>query len=662
MSEEKDDSSNNGSDYPWIDHFEDFCASDELSISEMRRMTDGISFKSLSSLDNSSFLHRVCFNENVTLEIVEYILDLYPPAINFNKDIPDHEVKSAYPLHLACFNEECPNEVIQLLLKRLDDSTAIQLAHISHMDYDWGGTGIDLMDSEKHGGTPLHYYLSRTSNVNVDIVKDLVNANPRALLVADEDTKCTPIHILLHNESIGKMYDVLEYLIQSNSSSLETKDEYDQTPLDVACKNKSITAGMIGLLLRACPGAVHQRNNCNGLPIHSVCDIKDMDDAVAIEILCLLLEAHPDSVRQTDSEIELPLHHAATNKSQAFCKILVDAYPESVSRGDSDGCLPLHSACFDGRPDTLEYLLKLYPESLITRNNGGFLPIHCAACRTGRENTSNIIEILLHHDPKCLSKPAVSVFGNNYDGHLPLHIACSNSDEENITELVFDLYPEAILIRNTREQLPIDVLRKRDDRLSINSDTGRPYDEKLRKRNRELLAFLSEQMSYAYKAQDENTLMKPDHTGSLPLHYAIRTQAPLGSIKLLVKGYPNAILIPDHTGMRPLDFAIQFRTSGIVKYLVEITPGRLNACYMNKNFPLHHACRSGNCEVIAYLLETPVSLASVSERNVDGKLPIHLFCEYVRRRCSEDEDEDTPQYTETIWRLLSAYPETVLNW
>ena len=44
MSEGKDDSSNNGSDYPWIDHFEDFCSSDELSISEMRRMTDGIKF------------------------------------------------------------------------------------------------------------------------------------------------------------------------------------------------------------------------------------------------------------------------------------------------------------------------------------------------------------------------------------------------------------------------------------------------------------------------------------------------------------------------------------------------------------------------------------------------------------------------------------------
>ena len=312
MSEEKDDSSNNGSDYPWIDHFEDFCSSDELSISEMRRMTDGIK---LDDLCNSSFLHLVCLNDNVTLEIVEYLIDLFPPAIYIKKDIPDHEVKSAYPLHLACFNEECPNEVIQFLLKRLGDSTAMSLdqsTHISHMDYDWGGTGIDILDSDEYGGTPLHFYLSRTSNVNVDIVKQL-GANPRALLVADEDTKCTPIHILLHNEIIGTMFGVVKYLAETNPSTLQMKDEYSQTPLDLACKNRSITAEIIEFLLEVCPSSVRQRNNCMGLSMHSLCDVKGMDDELAIDILNLLLEAHPGSVSETADDGELPLNKQSTS-------------------------------------------------------------------------------------------------------------------------------------------------------------------------------------------------------------------------------------------------------------------------------------------------------------------------------------------------------------
>ena len=60
-------------------------------------------------------------------------------------------------------------------------------------------------------------------------------AGPQALLLADNDTRCTPIHILMHNESIGDMLDVLQYLAESNTSSLLAKDDYGRTPLHVSC-------------------------------------------------------------------------------------------------------------------------------------------------------------------------------------------------------------------------------------------------------------------------------------------------------------------------------------------------------------------------------------------------------------------------------------------
>ena len=95
--------------------------------------------------------------------------------------------------------------------------------------------------------------------------------------------------------------------------------------------------------------------------------------------------------------------------------------------------------------------------------------------------------------------------------------------------------------------------------------------------------------------------------------------------------------------MLPLDIASQSSTVGVVKYLAELSPDRLNTCDMNNNYLLHHACRGGNCEVISYLLETPMS--SVSERNFDGMLPIHLFCKFANE---QEESEDTTD-TETIW-------------
>jgi len=175
----------------------------------------------------------------------------------------------------------------------------------------------------------------------------------------------------------------------------------------------------------------------------------------------------------------------------------------------------------------------------------------------------------------------------------------------------------------------------------------------------DLISYLYTQTSYARQAQDGNAMRTTDSKGSLPLHNAIRDGTPLGTIKLLIKGNPNAIDIPDDiNGMLPLDIASEVGTVGIVKYLAELSLDRLNTCDMNNNYLLHHACRGGNCEVILYLLETPMS--SVSERNDDDMLPIHLFCKFVNEQ--EGEGDDKPDYTETIWRLLTAYPETVMNW
>ena len=282
---------------------------------------------------------------------------------------------------------------------------------------------------------------------------------------------------------------------------------YGEAPLHCACRNRYITARTINLLLRACPESAHELIY-SGLPLHSLCekpyeekDADQMNDVVAMVILRLLLEAHPDSVStptdEEDEDGDLPLHIAASNKSQAFCKILVDAYPESVRRENSFGYLPIHYACYNGRPDTLEYLFRLYPKSLTMRVNGK-LPIHEAANRPGK-NTAGIIKFLLRHDPDCVKKTIVSEFRGDYhcqgNGALPLHIVCSTWDDSNITELLFDLYPEAILIRNRRGQLPIDVLRK--------SASDRRNRNEYHVRATELILFLSSQMNYAYEAQNE---------------------------------------------------------------------------------------------------------------------------------------------------------------
>lgn len=319
--------SSSSSDRPWIEDFEELCSSEDLSIEELHRMTNFDISTVSDDLYNSSFLHRACKNEKITLEMVEFLLDLNPQATNQCADIADVYpiVISAYPLHLACYNKECPNEVIELLLRKGDD---LILSHIHSMDYDWSKTGADVVfHDDGAGGTPLHFYLSRTSNVDLGIVKRIVTANPSALLSFSDETKSTPIHILMNNKNIGEMFDVVEYIVESNPSSLQMKDQYNQTPLHVACANGYITVESVNFLLSVWVGALYELNTCRASPIHLLCEKnergEEIDDEVATDILKLLLQVQPDLVSQIndfeDNE-QIPLHSLPTTNQKPFVK------------------------------------------------------------------------------------------------------------------------------------------------------------------------------------------------------------------------------------------------------------------------------------------------------------------------------------------------------
>jgi len=93
----------------------------------------------------------------------------------------------------------------------------------------------------------------------------------------------------------------------------------------------------------------------------------------------------------------------------------------------------------------------------------------------------------------------------------------------------------------------------------------------------------------------------------------------------------------------------------VFQYLVELDTTTLKTVDRDGNTALHYACRGANYDTIALLLEKyePVS---VSERNAQKKLPIDLLFE-----SNEVLDRESVEYTESIFRLLRAYPEAVLN-
>ncbi len=123
-----------------------------------------------------------------------------------------------------------------------------------------------------------------------------------------------------------------------------------------------------------------------------------------------------------------------------------------------------------------------------------------------------------------------------------------------------------------------------------------------------------------------------------------------------MKGNRDAVRIPNNDGALPLHLAIQHHDSSkVVDYLVGLDSDTLTAVDRGGNTALHHACRGAKYDTISLLLED-YGAVSVSKTNGHNKLPIHLLLE---SGATANREDDT-QYPESIFRLLRAYPDTLM--
>ena len=140
---------------------EELCASKNLSLDALRglKICEQIPCPH-EGIKKSSFFHDACANAKVTLEVVEFLLALYPAAANFcigeysdrwEYGPLEADAKGAYPLHLACFNSSCPGSVVELLVKQNPSA----LRHLCQWEYD---EAVNL---------PLHCFLARSSNIDI---------------------------------------------------------------------------------------------------------------------------------------------------------------------------------------------------------------------------------------------------------------------------------------------------------------------------------------------------------------------------------------------------------------------------------------------------------------------------------------------------------------
>ena len=461
-----------------------------------------------------------------------------------------------------------------------------------------------------------------------------------------ERHKCTPnnnwnvrdyafFRAACYNEDVDE--GIIQCLLEYFPSGANATDQDGSSPLHLACSNTNVTLKIVQLLIDAAPDSVRRVDINGSMPLHCLCMNTELDGIAGLEILKLLIERHQDAVRHVDNDGFLPIHMAGGQgrRSPEFCRVFIEACPGSERMTDEDGVLPIHYACMYNTVATVQYLYKLHPDAINTTGDRKY-PIHLAIRGVNHRDSPiaavDIVKFLLDCDP--------NVKLQKYEGMVSvslLHFACrwgyNDSTIEAALEMIkviYDAYPEAI--------------------------EGDAIASHIHEYHEQVQAFVNSQLVYARQAKDYRQMTTPDGNGQLPLHTALQSNVRLGSIKLLVKGNSLAVQYPDNSGALPLHVACQLHDSvNVIQYLVGLDATTLDAVDHEGNSALHLACHRARHEIIVTLLET-YDAVSVSKRNAQKKLPIDLLFE-----SSLVPDRESVDYTETVYRLLRAYPEMVMN-
>ncbi len=410
----------------------------------------------------------------------------------------------------------------------------------------------------------------------------------------------------------------------------------EDVPLHMMCCNKNVTLGMVKLLIDAFPKSLLRADNDGCVPVHFLCSNQEIDEEAGLEILKFLLERCPESVRHATDKGSLPLHFAAANLSPEFCRLLIEAYPESEWMTNNNDALPFHLACLNNTVATVKYLHQIYPESISMADDSGLYPIHFVMDGLERregdapEVAVEVVKFLLECNPKVASQ--------KHQEKFPFYFFCDEATSDNtpmlnaylkVLQMLYDAYPEAI--EEVRWMLRSSFCE-------------------------EVQTFINTQLTYARQAGDHTIMTTPDENGQLPLHRALRDNVTLGSIKLLVKGNPSATRNFDNRGMIPLHLACQHHHSpSVVEYMIDLRSSALEMEDRWQNTLLHFACRGANHVMIAFLLEK-YDAAFVSTRNSSKQLPIDLLFD-----SNAVSDREGIEYMESIYRLIKAYPETLMT-
>jgi len=649
-----------------------------------------------------------------------------------------------YPLHLACQNKDCPSSVIKLLVKKdasilekrvnddVSDSKLFPLHYyiLRQSNYDYGimeylvksyPEALTYMPDNKDITDYPTDWLKREyyeeyytpfsllcqefcGELSLDLVKLLVGTDNECLELRKCGLDCPPFLSLLKNSNIKPFpLDVVRYFMKfGNPGIIGGTHIFTGNALHAACSNKNISLEAMQLLLEydyceissddtlARMSIGTGTSSKKDLPIHILCQNKELDEKTSLAILNVLVDRYPESVQEHGNDGYLPIHYACVNKSFEFCKYLIEKYSEctaSITRGQELQTL-FHLACANGSLQLVKYLYELRPSSIHVQtydkdydkdDDGEYMDemndypnlqegryaLHLAVL-SQHDDRKDIVRFILEKDKRAASRVGTW-------GRLPLHEACTSNINLDIVKDIFEAYPEAIHTKDIFGRIPIHFACGCHEYRQDWRGEGARYSLAPSKEQLSLIIdFFFEQLPYSLNARDSDgrtcahfacgstqaltkidaierndkiypkSFMTYSEEYGFPLQFACREEAPIEVIDRLMMMFDD-LLCQDIHGTYPLHIAIRVIGTLLVAPMMSTTllsihkkllvslfkyyPSALEDVDNQGWLPLHHAVRqSVHLEIIQLLVERYPPGVQVTVKQ--GSTLLHIACRH----------------------------------
>ena len=400
-------------------------------------------------------------------------------------------------------------------------------------------------------------------------LKSLVAENTALLKAVDERGKT-----LLHVAAECGQGEVVQYLNDVGSFSIDVKDNAGNTPLHLGVLNNHV--GIADLLLSLGASAVAP-NGRKVLPMHLA-----LRNKCSIEMIATFAKYHniTDQVSRGFRDYT-SLHVVAANDNLKALEILCETAvgrPQTegatiflqLNSVDKDGLTPIHLAARKGSCKVLDFMISkaiehgLEPQKIFeSMSEKDSTPLHFAV----EGNSLEIIQVLLKH--------GASPTATRGKQEPPIHLACSQNKLNVVRVMVEKCGQDILNCKNKQGQTPLHHC--------TNLIGGK-----------QLISYLLNQRSQ---------LNMQDVHGRTPLQIAVQ----LGNVAsmeqfLAARASP---LIKDNCGCNCLHVAVKFKRREVFKQLLQhpSISEMSNMTNNNGDLPIHLALREGLSDFVTPLLK-----------------------------------------------------------